>query len=91
MAPAPSSVLIPGGHTEVGTKSPLLPLDGEGPVRQVDLRPFRLCETAVTNAEFSDLVVATGYVTEAERYRVRWGNSRGCSGAGNGNSLALCM
>lgn len=62
------SVTIPGGRTEVGTNTSLLPQDGEGPARQTKLRPFRLGETAVTNAEFADFVAATGYVTEAQRY-----------------------
>lgn len=44
------------------------PDDGEGPVRPVQLSPFRLSRTAVSNAEFGEFVAATGYRTEAERY-----------------------
>lgn len=43
------------------------PDDGEGPVREVMLRPFRIDPTAVTNAQFASFVKRTGYVTEAER------------------------
>ncbi|HWI80762.1 formylglycine-generating enzyme family protein [Ramlibacter sp.] len=42
------------------------PADGEGPARRVSLRPFRIAAAAVTNAEFSAFVRATGYVTQAE-------------------------
>ncbi len=42
--------------------------DGEGPVREVELRPFYLATTAVTNAQYGDFVRATGYRTEAERF-----------------------
>ena len=44
------------------------PADGEGPTREVDLSPFFIDETAVTNAEFGRFVRATRYRTEAERY-----------------------
>ena len=44
------------------------PDDGEGPVREVRLRPFYLDATTVTNAAFAAFVEATGYQTEAERF-----------------------
>jgi len=44
------------------------PLDHEGPTRQVELRPFAIAETAVTNAEFALFVEESGYVTDAERF-----------------------
>jgi formylglycine-generating enzyme len=44
------------------------PADGEGPIRRVELGPFRIDPTAVTNAQFAAFVKATGYVTDAERY-----------------------
>ena len=44
------------------------PADGEGPTREVELSPFFIDETAVTNAEFGRFVRATRYRTEAERY-----------------------
>ncbi len=44
------------------------PEDGEGPVRDVELAPFHLDATTVTNADFGKFVEATGYQTEAERF-----------------------
>jgi formylglycine-generating enzyme required for sulfatase activity len=40
--------------------------DGEQPLHEVGLSSFWIDSTAVTNAEFSRFVRATGYVTEAE-------------------------
>ncbi|MXY87491.1 MAG: formylglycine-generating enzyme family protein [Dehalococcoidia bacterium] len=42
--------------------------DGEGPVREVTLRPFAIDAHAVTNAQFAAFIEATGYETEAERF-----------------------
>jgi formylglycine-generating enzyme required for sulfatase activity len=44
------------------------PADGEGPVREVRVRPFWIDTVAVSNARFAAFVDATGYVTDAERY-----------------------
>jgi formylglycine-generating enzyme required for sulfatase activity len=44
------------------------PQDGEGPVRPVELEPFRIDAHAVTNARFAEFVEATGHQTDAERY-----------------------
>ena len=44
------------------------PADGEGPVREVYLSPFRIDRYAVSNARFAAFVEATGYRTEAERF-----------------------
>ncbi|MBX6365640.1 MAG: formylglycine-generating enzyme family protein [Gemmatimonadetes bacterium] len=44
------------------------PADGEGPVREVRLRPFRIGRYAVSNARFAEFVAATGYCTDAERF-----------------------
>ena len=44
------------------------PADGEGPVRDVALRGFRIAPKAVTNAQFATFVKATDYCTDAERY-----------------------
>jgi formylglycine-generating enzyme required for sulfatase activity len=44
------------------------PDDGEGPVRSVDLAPFYLSRTAVTNEQFGRFVAETGYKTEAEQF-----------------------
>jgi sulfatase modifying factor 1 len=43
------------------------PGDGEGPARTVDLQPYEIAVTCVTNREFADFVRATRYVTDAER------------------------
>ena len=44
------------------------PEDGEGPVREVELAPFLIDRTAVTNERFAEFVEATGYKSEAERF-----------------------
>jgi formylglycine-generating enzyme len=40
--------------------------DGEGPVHQVELPPFAIGSTTVTNADFALFCAATGHVTVAE-------------------------
>ncbi|MFK4808740.1 formylglycine-generating enzyme family protein [Devosia sp. ZW T5_3] len=67
-AGAPGRKAIPGGLVDVGTGTPHHLEDGEGPLRQVRIKPFLMDEAAVTNARFADFVAATGYVTEAERF-----------------------
>lgn len=60
---------LPGGTFLMGTDDAVgFAADGEGPVREVTLSPFRMDAHAVTNAQFSDFVEDTGYVTEGERY-----------------------
>ena len=59
---------IPGGSGLLGTSAPILLEDAEGPLRRKRVAPFRIGETAVTNAEFAAFVAETGYVTEAERF-----------------------
>lgn len=44
------------------------PEDGEGPVRDVSVRPFRIAETSVTNVQFAMFAKATGHVAEAETF-----------------------
>lgn len=62
-------VELPGGRFLMGAEGPQVnPSDGEGPVRPVDLDPFRIDAVTVTNAAFTSFVDATGYVTEAERF-----------------------
>ncbi len=67
-APLVATCDIPGGAALVGTDAPQIPDDGEGPFRKVKLRPFRMSQTAITNAAFHEFVEATGYVTEAETF-----------------------
>ncbi len=54
--------------TSIGTDSPVLLEDGEGPVRTARLRAFAIDPFAVTNRWFAAFVAATGYVTEAEQF-----------------------
>lgn len=62
-------VRLDGGTFRMGADDGVgFPQDGEGPVREVTLRPFRISATAVTNAEFAAFVRDTGYVTDAERF-----------------------
>lgn len=61
-------IRVPGGRALVGTRSPLLPIDGEGPLREVRVRSFAIDPYAVSNEWFARFVDATGYVTEAERF-----------------------
>ncbi len=44
------------------------PADGEGPVREVELAPFFIDATPVTNRQFAAFVESTGYVTESEQF-----------------------
>ena len=62
-------VRLQGGRFLMGTDSDEgFPQDGEGPVREVTLRPFWIDSTTVTNRLFQQFVEATGYRTEAERF-----------------------
>ena len=60
---------LPGGVFWMGSEdADALPFDAEGPVRQVQISPFAIDATAVTNRAFAEFVSSTGYVTEAERF-----------------------
>ncbi len=61
------AVDISGGQALIGTARPILPVDGEGPLRKLRVKPFRMDATTVTNARFLEFVEDTGYRTEAER------------------------
>lgn len=72
-APAPRPVRglldLPGGRFLMGTEdADGFPADGEGPVREVAVAPFRIAPTTVTNAQYATFVKATGHVTEAEDF-----------------------
>ena len=58
---------IPGGEAILGTDRPLIELDEENPRRTKIIQPFRMMQTAVSNAMFKEFVDDTGYKTEAER------------------------
>lgn len=66
-SPALALVAIPGGIAQVGTDRPMIPADGEGPMRAVLLSPFHIAATAVSNADFARFVSATGYRTTGEQ------------------------
>lgn len=60
-------VRLAGGSFAMGTDDREgFPADGEGPVREVRVRPFSIDRHAVSNADFAHFVTATGHVTEAE-------------------------
>jgi len=60
---------LPGGSFLMGTDYPgAFPIDGEGPIRQVFLSPFRIDTYPVTNRDFRAFVEATDYRTESERF-----------------------
>ena len=65
--PLAKMVDLPGGSFLMGSEDPLgYPADGEGPVREVHLTPFRISSTTVTNDEFTAFSDATGHTTTAE-------------------------
>lgn len=65
-------VAVPGGRFAMGDPfGEGYATDGEHPVHPVELSPFGLDATAVTNASFATFVKDSGYVTDAER----WGSS----------------
>ncbi|SEK70568.1 Formylglycine-generating enzyme, required for sulfatase activity, contains SUMF1/FGE domain [Blastococcus sp. DSM 46786] len=62
-------VRLPGGRFAMGDAfDEGYPADGETPVHPVDVRPFLVDATTVTNAAFAAFVRATGHVTDAERF-----------------------
>jgi sulfatase modifying factor 1 len=62
-------VSLSGGTFLMGTEYLHgFPQDGEGLIRPVTLSPFQIDTRPVTNEDFADLVAATGYRTEAERF-----------------------
>jgi formylglycine-generating enzyme len=74
-SPAPiGMVWIPGGEFSMGCTDPRAdlcggnePMDDARPVHRVALAPFWMDHTEVTNAQFTQFVAATGYITFAER------------------------
>lgn len=60
---------LEGGAFLMGTdRAEAWAKDGEGPVREIILKPFFLDICAVTNTQFSAFVEARNYVTEAEKF-----------------------
>jgi formylglycine-generating enzyme required for sulfatase activity len=65
----PTLLALDGGTFLMGNpRDDAYPADGEGPVHEVELGPFRIGRDAVTNDEFAVFVTATGFITEAERF-----------------------
>lgn len=65
----PGLLELSGGTFRMGTEDEVgYPGDGEGPVRTIEVSPFRIAATTVTNERFAAFVDATGYVTEAEHF-----------------------
>ncbi|WEG13547.1 formylglycine-generating enzyme family protein [Pullulanibacillus sp. KACC 23026] len=63
-------IYIPGGEFLMGTEDKEgFPWDGEGPIRNVTVKPFYIDPYTVTNLEFKQFVEVTGYVTEAEKFK----------------------
>jgi formylglycine-generating enzyme required for sulfatase activity len=63
----PMLVSLPGGSFLMGCDDPgAYADDGEGPVREVRLRPFAIDAHAVTNRRFERFVAATGHRSDAE-------------------------
>ena len=63
-----NAIVIPGGNSIIGTNSPIIPEDGEGPIRKIKINPYKISETTVTNAEFRSFVDETKYLTDAESF-----------------------
>src|SRR5215204_5562899 len=62
-------VRLDGGSFLMGTDDPGgFPADGDGPVRDVTIRPFLIDRHAGSDERFAAFGRATGYVTEAERF-----------------------
>jgi formylglycine-generating enzyme required for sulfatase activity len=62
-------IALPGGRFLMGTEAPeAWKADAEGPVREIELGPFRIDATAVTNRHFAEFVDATGFVTDAAKF-----------------------
>ncbi len=61
----PGMVYIPGGLFEMG-KATIGAEPDEWPPFQVELSPFFMDESEVTNAQFAQFVASTGYITIAE-------------------------
>ncbi|GAB5582844.1 inactive C-alpha-formylglycine-generating enzyme 2 isoform X1 [Prionailurus iriomotensis] len=64
---ATSMVQLPGGRFQMGTNSPD-GRDGEGPVREVTVKPFAIDIFPVTNKDFREFVREKKYRTEAEKF-----------------------
>ncbi|XP_076416204.1 inactive C-alpha-formylglycine-generating enzyme 2 isoform X1 [Peromyscus maniculatus bairdii] len=64
---APTMVQLPGGRFLMGTDAPD-GRDGEGPAREVTVKPFAIDVFPVTNKDFREFVREKKYRTEAEAF-----------------------
>lgn len=62
-----SMVFLKGGKFFMGTDKSFLPMDGEGPAREVGINSFYMDVYEVSNAEFEVFVNSTGHVTEVRQ------------------------
>lgn len=60
-------VLIPGGIFDMGAREKQFSKPDEFPVHKVKIDSFLIDKHPVTNAQFSEFVASTGYVTTAEQ------------------------
>lgn len=60
-------VTLKGGFFDMGARKSTYVADRDAPRIRVRLQPFKISPTAVSNADFSAFVEATGYITLAER------------------------
>ncbi|EHN10592.1 Sulfatase modifying factor 1 precursor (C-alpha-formyglycinee- generating enzyme 1) [Patulibacter medicamentivorans] len=66
--PGARLIALSGGRVRVGNEDDrAIPGDGEGPVRTVEVAPFRIDAHAVSNRRFAAFAAATGHRTLAER------------------------
>ncbi len=63
-------LLLPGGTFTMGTDNPGWANhgDGEGPARSVEIKPFWITPTTITNKQFQEFINDTGYKTEADLF-----------------------
>ncbi|OXM87007.1 formylglycine-generating enzyme family protein [Paenibacillus rigui] len=62
-------IYLPGGAFLMGTDDQEgFPSDGEGPVREITLKPFYIDPYTVSNEQFQAFVKETGYKTESEAF-----------------------
>lgn len=62
------TIWLPRTQSYLGTDRPLIPADGESPLRPVTVAAFGVDRVAVSNDRFATFVADTGYRTEAEHY-----------------------
>lgn len=68
ISPNANMTFIEGGQFYMGTKSPIMPHDGEGPLRLVTVSSFLIDIYEVSNIEYKKFVKAMKYVTESEKF-----------------------